>query len=206
MVGPNIYTIGGLVNDNASSSVTVMDCRSHTWREAPPMRVAREFQSACVLDGKIYIPSEEIFGGSEYKSIEYEGTVYVRSEAKDVTYKLNKDRWRTADLAMNSGWDCRSSSYRVIENVFYRSDGKTVDCLTRFAYVNLVNYGGKMAVLWEEYVVAKNHKETMIWCAEFAIEKRQKREIWGMLEWVDIVLLSTTNEPYGLAHVLATTI
>ncbi|XP_010468075.1 PREDICTED: F-box/kelch-repeat protein At4g23580-like [Camelina sativa] len=129
------------------------------------MQVARVFQSACVFDTKaqtwefLQIPNEEIFGGSEYKSIEYEGTVYVRSEAKDVTYKLHKGRWRTADLAINSGWGRRSSSYCVIENVFYRSNGKTVDCLTRFARVNLVNYGGKMAVLWEEYVVAKNHKE-----------------------------------------------
>ncbi|XP_010418408.1 PREDICTED: F-box/kelch-repeat protein At4g23580-like [Camelina sativa] len=183
-----------------------MDCRSHTWRETPPMLVAREFQSACVLDGKIYIPSAEIFGGFEYKSVEYEGTVYVRPEAKDVTYMLHKGRWRTADLETNSGWGRRSSSYCVIENVFYRSDGlKKLHSLTRFAHINFVNYGGKMTVLWEEYVVAKNHKETMIWCAENAIEKRQNREIWGMVEWVDIVL-STTNEPYGLAHVLATTI
>ncbi|XP_010468071.2 PREDICTED: F-box/kelch-repeat protein At4g23580-like [Camelina sativa] len=249
MVGPNIYTIGGLVNKNASSSVTVMDCRSHTWREAAPMRVARVFQSSCVLDGKIYvtggcenldltnwmevfdtkaqtweflqIPNEEIFGGAEYNSIGYEGTVYVRSDDKDVTYKLHKGRWTTADLAINSGW-ARSSSYCVIEKVFYRSGGKTIEwydskerswkilkgleklhTLTRFAHLNLVNYGGKMVVVWEKYVVDKNHKETMIWCAEIAIEKRQKREIWGMLEWVDIVL---SIESYGLVHVLANTI
>ncbi|CAL9226309.1 unnamed protein product, partial [Arabidopsis halleri] len=149
-VGPNIYAIGGFSNGNEyspSSSVMVMDCRTHTWREAPRMQVARVFQSTCVLDGKIYViggrgtldstkwmevfdtetqtweflqfPSEEkICEGYKYESIVYEGTVYVRSHDQNVTYKLHKGRWIEADLAMNNGWSC-SSSFCVIENVFY---------------------------------------------------------------------------------------
>ncbi|ESQ36999.1 hypothetical protein EUTSA_v10002581mg [Eutrema salsugineum] len=255
VVGPNIYAIGGLINRkdnnaNASSSVMVMDCRSHKWREAPSMGVARVFQSTCVLDENIYviggcenlnstnwmevfdtnsqtwkflqIHSEEICVGSEYKSVSYEGTVYVRSEGKDATYKLNKGRWRAADLAMNNGWG-RSSSHCVIENVFYRYNGMTVDWydskdrlwrtlkgleilprLSRCGHVKLTDYGGKMAILWEEFGFVNNHKERIIWCAEIAIEKRQNKEIWAMLEWFDAV--STNNEPYSLAHALVTTI
>ncbi|KAG7581184.1 Kelch repeat type 1 [Arabidopsis suecica] len=248
MVGSNIHAIGGLVNKNVSSSVMVMDCHSHTWREAPSMRMARASHSVCVHDGKIYvtggcknlystnwmevfdtqtqtweflqIPSEEIFGGSKYKSVEYEGTVYVKSEAKDVTYKLHKGRWRTADLAINKGWGPSSSYYCVIENVFYRYSNRRIEWydsekrlwttlkglekLPLLSHVNLVNYGGKMAVVWVEYPYGNKDEETKIWCAEIAIEKREKREIWGMVEWFDIVF--RTNEPYSFAHVLATTI
>ncbi|CAA7019927.1 unnamed protein product [Microthlaspi erraticum] len=107
VVGPNIYVIGSGSRQDASSSVMVMDSRSHTWLEAPSMRVAHVLPSVCALDGKIcvtggcdnldsrnwmeifdtetqtweflQIPSEEIFSGSEYMSVKYEGTLYVRS-------------------------------------------------------------------------------------------------------------------------------
>lgn len=56
-VDSNIYAIGGRdLNNNASSKIMVMDCRSHTWHEAPTMRVARgDSPSTCVLNGKIYV-------------------------------------------------------------------------------------------------------------------------------------------------------
>ncbi|AEE86290.1 unnamed protein product [Arabidopsis thaliana] len=161
VVGHEIYAIGGgSENKNASinatgsktynalSSVMVMDSRSHTWREAPSMRVARVFPSACTLDGRIYvtggcenlnsmnwmeifdtktqtweflqIPSEEVCKGSEYLSISYQRTVYVGSREKDVTYKMHKGKWRGADICLNHGWSLDPSSCCVIENVFYR--------------------------------------------------------------------------------------
>lgn len=49
----------------------------------------------------------------------------MRSEKKNVTYKLHKGRWRKVDYAMNYGWG-RSSSYCVIENVFYHNFGTTI--------------------------------------------------------------------------------
>lgn len=110
VVDSNIYAIGGFINNNALSSVMVMDCRSHTWSEALRKHMAREVPSTSVLNGKIYviggcnnldssnwieffdtktqtweflqIPSEEVYKGSEYKSIGYEKTVYVSSEKK----------------------------------------------------------------------------------------------------------------------------
>ncbi|EFH58876.1 hypothetical protein ARALYDRAFT_897096 [Arabidopsis lyrata subsp. lyrata] len=237
IVGSNIHAIGGLVNKNASSSVMVMDCHSHTWREAPSMLMARESHSVCIHDGKIYVTGGcknldstnwmEVFDTSlarryldlKYKSVEYEGSVYVKYEAKDATYKLAKGRWRTADLAINKGWGTSSSHYCVIENVFYRYNNRRIEWCDSdkrlwttlkglekllISHVNLVNYGGKMAVVWVEYAYGKKDEETKIWCAEIAIEKREKREIWGMVKWFDIVF--RTNEPYHFAHVLATTV
>ncbi|XP_010513346.1 PREDICTED: F-box/kelch-repeat protein At4g23580-like [Camelina sativa] len=252
VVGPSIYAIGGGINHNASSRVMVMDSRSHTWREAQSMLVARMCPSACTLDGKIYvsggfynldstnwmevfdtktqtweflqIPSEEICGGSQYQSARYEGTIYVRSEAKDVTYKLHKSRWRSADLSMNMRWGW-SLSYCVIENVFYCFGGgdgcricwynpkerlwKTLKGLEGLPSlpisidkVKLADHCGKMAILWVDYVSDDNKK--LIWCAEIAIEKRQNGEIWGTLEWFDNVF--TLNEPHPLVHALTSTV
>ncbi|CAL9227939.1 unnamed protein product, partial [Arabidopsis halleri] len=208
VVGPNIYAIGGGIKNNALSSVMVMDSRSHTWREAPSMRVPRIFPSACTLDGKIYvtggcdnldstnwmeifdtktqtweflqIPREEIFGGSQYESVRYEGTLYVWSETKDVTYKLHEDRWSAADISENSTWGWPSSSYCVIDNVFYCFlvnkirwyDPKErvwptlkglegLPTLPCYGHVILADYGGKLVILWEEYVVVDEKK--MIW-------------------------------------------
>ncbi|KAG7594441.1 Kelch repeat type 1 [Arabidopsis thaliana x Arabidopsis arenosa] len=54
-VGSNIYKIGGDVP--SSSKVSVLDCKSHTWNQAPSMRVERSSSSSTVslLDGKIYV-------------------------------------------------------------------------------------------------------------------------------------------------------
>ncbi|CAH8329552.1 unnamed protein product [Eruca vesicaria subsp. sativa] len=55
-VGSEIYQIGGInKKGRRSRSVCVLDCRSHTQRRAPKMRVARESAKACVLDGNIYV-------------------------------------------------------------------------------------------------------------------------------------------------------
>ncbi|KAG7576643.1 F-box domain [Arabidopsis thaliana x Arabidopsis arenosa] len=76
-VGSDIYNIG--VNQDrfkltdCSSSVTILDCRSHTWREAPSLPVGLYACSAGVLDGKIYVAGQSPDGYSSYsltKSVE----------------------------------------------------------------------------------------------------------------------------------------
>uniref|UniRef100_M4E5R9 F-box domain-containing protein n=1 Tax=Brassica campestris TaxID=3711 RepID=M4E5R9_BRACM len=53
-VGSDIYIIGGPYKE-PSSSVRIFDCRSHTWRDAPNMTVAREDAQTVLLDEKIYV-------------------------------------------------------------------------------------------------------------------------------------------------------
>ncbi|KAG7594283.1 Kelch repeat type 1 [Arabidopsis thaliana x Arabidopsis arenosa] len=56
VVGSNIYHIGGYKENLRSSSVSILDCRSYTWREAPSLKVERMwYPSASVVDGKIYV-------------------------------------------------------------------------------------------------------------------------------------------------------
>ncbi|KAJ4870459.1 F-box/kelch-repeat protein SKIP6 [Raphanus sativus] len=66
-----IYVIGGSIKRKreyfsssdyrSSSSVFLLDCRTHTWRQVPSMKVARCEAAAGVVDGKIYV-----LGGCDY--------------------------------------------------------------------------------------------------------------------------------------------
>lgn len=255
-VDSNIYVIGGRdLNKNASSKVMVMDCRSHTWREAPSMRVARDNSpSTCVLNGKIYviggcknldstnwievfdtktqtweflqIPSEEICRSFKYKSVVYKETVYVscldENYVTDMTYKIHKGRWREAHLMFNhASFD---SPNCVIENVFYRycteslqlydsykKIWKDLKGLMRRSFMHsrgksakLVNYGGNIALLWEEDMILNNHRKKLIWCEEIVIEKEHRGEIWGLVKWSEVVFI--TDEMNRLEHALATNV
>ncbi|EOA19152.1 hypothetical protein CARUB_v10007827mg [Capsella rubella] len=232
VVGPNIYSIGGFKpnSKHPSFNVKVMDCHSHTWREAPTMKVARVFQSTCALDGKIYvaggqknldptkwmevfdtktqtwefmhIPSEEICIGNGYESIGYEGTIYVRSRDKNVTHKLHNGRWIEADLEMNDGWGS-SSAYCVIEDKWTTLIGMRTWPKVSLTSAKLVGYGGNMVVLWKNVKYVGYHKETTIWCGEIAIEKREDGEIQGTPKWFDIVYTMNVNE-IRLEHALVT--
>ena len=53
-VGSEIYIIGG-PDGKPASSVRILDCRSHTWRDGPNMTVARDDAYTVILDGKIYV-------------------------------------------------------------------------------------------------------------------------------------------------------
>ncbi|KAF3591803.1 hypothetical protein DY000_02027581 [Brassica cretica] len=53
-VGSDIYIIGGPYKE-PSSSVRIFDCRSHTWRDAPNMTVARKNAHTVLVDKKIYV-------------------------------------------------------------------------------------------------------------------------------------------------------
>ncbi|CAH8254708.1 unnamed protein product [Arabidopsis lyrata] len=71
VVGYNIYNIGRSIKTLASSSVSLLDCRSHTWREAPSLQVKMKYPCASVFDGKIYVVEGFVENVSEFsKSME----------------------------------------------------------------------------------------------------------------------------------------
>lgn len=97
-----------------------MDCRSHTWHEAPSMVMAKNCPLTSVLDGKIYVvesykdqssldlieffdpkthiwevvrsPSAEIGWSFLFKSLAIDGKLYLFGEG-GVVYKPKENKW-----------------------------------------------------------------------------------------------------------------
>ncbi|XP_019088998.1 PREDICTED: putative F-box/kelch-repeat protein At4g11750 [Camelina sativa] len=184
-VGCNFYQVSDF-----STRVMFMDCRSHTWHESSSsMRVARLNPESFALDGKLYI-----YAGLRHFAV----------------YKPKENRWDRLGLddVPWGGWALRPSC--VIDNVlygyglsrkllWYDMEGKCLRDLKGLRKlpklpildykVRLLNYGGKIAVWWEKNVL----QEKMIWCAEIALEKRNEHEIYGKIEWCDVVLTVPTS-------------
>ncbi|CAA7028153.1 unnamed protein product [Microthlaspi erraticum] len=60
-VGSDIYNI-----QEITSNVSILDCRTHTWRKAPSLPVMLLSLSASVLDGKIYVAGTSFKDGESY--------------------------------------------------------------------------------------------------------------------------------------------
>ncbi|KFK43173.1 hypothetical protein AALP_AA1G089200 [Arabis alpina] len=145
-VGSNIYNIGGSIHKAPLSSISILDCRSHTWCEAPNMRVERSYPVANVLDGKIYVaggckdgnasnwmevfdpitltwehvlcPFADICEKQIGRTV-IDGNIYLLGFNKGVVYKPKEKKWETirAMTYLDLGWSCLS--YCGIDNVLY---------------------------------------------------------------------------------------
>ncbi|ESQ47497.1 hypothetical protein EUTSA_v10022355mg [Eutrema salsugineum] len=260
-VGSDIYNIGSrsIINN---SSVSVMDCRSHTWHEAPSMPVELISLSASVVDGKIYVSGR---GSDDKNSLEVLDTktktwdhvpiscnetrcsfYYSRSACIDgkfhvaadgrfyvvaageklVSYNSREGRLDQVELRMCD--KLFSDTYCEIENVLYSAGEGAIrwfdtkvqkwrylmvfEGLPKFppaVSVRLADYGGKMAVFWEEYLLSSEQK--MIWCAVVMLKRHkfweiwgESCEIWGIVEWFDHVL--TVPIGYQFVKALAATV
>lgn len=75
---------------------------------------------------------------------------------------------------------------------------------SRDAYVDLVDYGGKLVVFWDTYLPSSDCTKRMIWCEEIALERRKSCEIRGKVERFDHVF--TVPEAYNLVKVVDATV
>ncbi|EFH44968.1 hypothetical protein ARALYDRAFT_916346 [Arabidopsis lyrata subsp. lyrata] len=121
-VGSEIYVIGGLLQA-PSSSVRILDCRIHMWRDGPNMTVARSEPTTVYLDEKIYViggcKNDESTNWLEIFDIKtqswralpgpvtdqelrckyinvpvaFKGKLYVAAETKDYTYEPKDGTW-----------------------------------------------------------------------------------------------------------------
>lgn len=149
VAGPDIYVLGGSINDAPSSNVWVLDCRFHTWRAGPPMRVAREFAAAGVVDGKIYViggcvtdswsrseywaealdldtgvweavPSPiEVRGKWMHASAVIGGRVYALADRGGVAYDPRTRVWEGVEKRLDMGWRGRAC---VVHGMLYCYD------------------------------------------------------------------------------------
>ncbi|CAF1857157.1 F-box/kelch-repeat protein At5g49000-like [Brassica napus] len=222
-VGSDIYEIGGLINGVPSSSVSVLDCRSNSWHQAPNMQVGRSFPSANVIDGKILVK-----GGLELKDVNSSKWVEVfdpnTQNWTTVSFTCGSREWQSDD---DNGMARHSSSFCLIDDVSYCFDNRKLKwfddkvgywrfatglegvpkCLLGFntsCHVHLADYGGKMVVLWDRHDRSSNCQGRTIWCAVIALERCSSEEISGTVEWSEAVLKVPNS--FEFVHVLAATV
>ncbi|CAA7028159.1 unnamed protein product [Microthlaspi erraticum] len=139
--GSEIYVIGGLTAP--SSSVRILDCRSHTWRDAPSMTVARQNARAVLLENEIYVMggcetnrSDNTFEVFDIKTQTWsvlpspildhnelqrhiavnavQGKIFVVVEKTEYTYEPKSGTWEVVGEE-----SCQIHVICVIENVMY---------------------------------------------------------------------------------------
>ncbi|KAG7582962.1 F-box domain [Arabidopsis suecica] len=241
-VGHNIYNIGGLIENVPSSRVSILDCRSNTWREALSMRVERFAPSASVVDGKIYVAGGnkdgeypiEVFDAKSQiwdhvpnpclkiqtcfsKSACIEGKFHLMCGSKSLAYDPKEGRWDLVEQELGQSWSWFSNC--VIDNVLYCYDNgafqwydtkvrlwKKMEGLVglpkfdQHTPVKMADYGGKMAVLWDEIVPSMGYKNKMIRCAVILLKRLSKSEkILGQVEWCDVILAVPRSNQFEYA-------
>ncbi|CAA7031700.1 unnamed protein product [Microthlaspi erraticum] len=166
-IGSDIYEIGGLVNGVPSSTVSVFDCRSHSWHQAPNMLVATEKPQAMAIDGKIYVRGAEHLHTPSICVID------------SVLYLHHQGEFKWFDNKERDG--------RILQGLLYGLAGlpKFFSCSTTCSQIQLADYGGKMAVLWDRHDRSSDCKGRKVWCAVITLERRSSKEIWGRVEWSD---------------------
>ncbi|XP_010437076.1 PREDICTED: F-box/kelch-repeat protein At4g39560-like [Camelina sativa] len=149
-VGSNIYNIGGHINDAPSSTVSILDCKSHTWCEAPSMLVERAYPVSSVVDGKIYVAGgcEEDYSSSTWmevfdlkkqtwelvssplvercdsgmnRSAVIDGEIFMfGNKGLGVAYKPKEDKWQGIGAMTNLALGWRYFSHCVVDIVKYK--------------------------------------------------------------------------------------
>ncbi|CAH8382099.1 unnamed protein product [Eruca vesicaria subsp. sativa] len=269
-VGSDIYNISGanhlheckIWKRNYCSSVFVLDCRTHTWSQAPSMGMARnENATAKFFDGKIYVAGgcdekyvsnpnwieafdletqtwdpvtnprifrlweEDKVKGFEAKSVSLEGKLYIFGDEAAV-YNPEDGRWLEVGKDVCRMWWAATGCHCVIDDVFFlwdrhrrvfkwydsKSDSwkelSGIEGLpelspnSRVCQVKIVDLGGKIGFLWNQYLYTGTNNECRIWCAEITVEDGD--EMWGKVEWFDYVL--RTHESCSSFHVVSVSV
>ncbi|XP_010489733.1 PREDICTED: F-box/kelch-repeat protein At5g51250-like [Camelina sativa] len=172
-VGSDIYNI----HAPSSSSGSVLDCRSHTWREAPaPTQPVKELSiSASVIGRKIYVV----------------GCYNNRMSPKPLKVLDTKTQvWETIPCKGKRDYKFKNSQSTCIDGKFHVVTERK----------EVVAYNPKEG-RWD--LSSFVHKKKIL-CAEVALERRKSGEIVGKVEWLGHVL--TIPREYDFVKALAATL
>ncbi|EOA19161.1 hypothetical protein CARUB_v10007838mg [Capsella rubella] len=211
-LGSKIFVMGGFCNWKITSSVSLIDCTTHTAQSLPDMPKAVAISVTELIDRNVYI-----IGGSDTLSP-------MKSPSRSImVFDTDTGRW---DLKARPDWEqgkrwfssvamggnCDKdevlhskewSSSCVIEDVLYYYDVRG-NCLRAYdpkqrswAVVKGLEGLLPQACKWSKIASYSSGKlllflqkteKTEIWCAEIAVERRSDGESWGKVEWCNVVL------------------
>ncbi|ESQ51978.1 hypothetical protein EUTSA_v10017912mg [Eutrema salsugineum] len=188
LVDGKIYVIGGSDTrsremKSSSQRIMVFDTEAETWN-VTKKRMNWEVKQRL------------------FSSVEMSGNIYMRGHKNSYVYEPKGDKWEEDRILHSKEW----SNSCVIDDVLYYYDVdknciRTYDPKERaWGVVKSVELGGFEDGSWSytascgRNLVVFFHKEivltetTEIWCAEIVVERRQGGEIWGKVDWCDVVL------------------
>lgn len=197
VVGGKIYVMGGCVVDNWARSMNwaeVYDSVAETWSPVPsPIEVRERWMHGNAVIG---------------------GKVYAMADRGGLVYDVALGEWRNVPKRLDLGWRGRAT---VVGEVLYCYDylGKIkgydveVDAwkelmgvekgLPKFlSGATMVNYDGKLLVIWEGKDLGK---EVEITCAEIEVLKDKDGILNGKILWSDVILAVPKRS--AIAHCLA---
>ncbi|CAA0394777.1 unnamed protein product [Arabidopsis thaliana] len=193
VASPELYKIRKLLGQT-ESCLYVFDPKTQIWE--------------CVAS-----PSTGIRGRFGLNSLAIDGKLYLFGD-KNLVYKPKEKTWDVVGFEINFHW-IPHDSFCVIDKViiyyynrhsrlleWYDPEGSSWGILNGLEellpklprvlvsrHVRLVDYGGKVAIFWEKEVRPLiGYNKITIWCAEIALERRNAQEIYGKIEWCNVVL------------------
>ncbi|KAL9286469.1 putative F-box domain, kelch-type beta propeller, F-box-like domain superfamily [Arabidopsis thaliana] len=198
VASPELYKIRKLLGQTESCLYVCLESMSgfdrHWFRLLefdPGFRSQNPNMGVLAIDGKLYL-----FGD------------------KNLVYKPKEKTWDVVGFEINFHW-IPHDSFCVIDKViiyyynrhsrlleWYDPEGSSWGILNGLEellpklprvlvsrHVRLVDYGGKVAIFWEKEVRPLiGYNKITIWCAEIALERRNAQEIYGKIEWCNVVL------------------
>ncbi|ESQ38394.1 hypothetical protein EUTSA_v10029396mg, partial [Eutrema salsugineum] len=161
------------------------------------------YEGVMVLDTETQIWEPEIkkpgieLGYLWTGSVVMEDKIYMRDRRNSFVYEPKESKWGLDEVLISRDWE----NACVIDNVVYYYDYcnrklrvydskqrcwrvvKGVEELLRkttcYALSKTVSYGGKLALFISKHYQVAGKSTTEIWCAEIALERQQRGEIWG---------------------------
>ncbi|CAF2067161.1 BnaC01g00460D [Brassica napus] len=233
LVDGKIYVAGGCEDVNSENWVEVFDPKTQTWgsvtNPGAEIRPSGAELESFGIEGKLYLFGHNrkyvIYDPKEARWNPMIELGMGMGMDMDVVMGMGMDMYEAMDMEMDMNGVASAVSYFhcVIGDVlflwnerefrwydFKASSWKKlngVEDLPDFdGDCKMVDVGGKMAVLWKVFGRGDGHgEERSIWCAEIALERRGD-DMWGKVEWFDVVL--TTHEQCGLfdADILSATV
>lgn len=195
-----IYVMGGCIARSMHESwFEMFDIKTQTWKTLPP-NPDLHVRLGCKKVRKIGVVHEKIY-------------VKTEIELRDWVYDMKEKKWSVADVGLSVNW---SNSWCVIDNVMFSysrlryvwydlkngtwKDVRGLEVLKKYrsfsshvnpngrvgSVVELVNYGGKLVIIWDRFERRGRSQNKNIWCAVVALE-RIHEGFWGKIEWFDVV-------------------